>query len=82
MSEYTSIAQYAAEEGPTACERPPHDSSPNGMAFGVGLWASEHGETVYEVAPSRGYSWKLNRDWKLRFIFSPHGGYSILASRC
>lgn len=63
----TDIAQYAAQNGPLAADRPAYDSSPNGMAFQVGLWAREHDMPVCEVKASRGYTYLLNRAYKLNF---------------
>ena len=62
---YTAIAQHAAEKGPNAAGRPAYDSSPDGMAFSVGLWARENGVTVQEVKASRGYTYILNRRYKI-----------------
>jgi len=64
----TEIAKHAADQGPNASERPPYDSSPNGMAFAVGLWARERGITVYEVKASRGYTYILNRQHKIKLF--------------
>ena len=63
----TQIAEYAAQAGPNAADRPPYDSSPNGMAFRVGLWARERGITVQEVKAGRGYTYTLNRSYRLDF---------------
>ena len=66
MENYTEMAQYAYEK-PNAADRPPYDSSPMGMAFSVGLWCREKGLFPSEVKASRGYSWILNRQYKLNF---------------
>ena len=63
----TELAQYAAHNGSCAACRPVYDSSPNGMAFRVGLWAREHGVVVSEVKAGRGYIYILNRTYKLNF---------------
>lgn len=63
----TELAEYAAHDGPGACCRPAYDSSPEGMAFAVGLWAREHGVAVHEVAQGRGYTFLLNRTYKINF---------------
>jgi len=62
----TAIAQYAAAQGATAADRPPYDSSNNGMAFAVGLWARERGITVYTVHKSSGYTYVLNDTYKIK----------------
>ena len=63
-AEYTAIAQGAASgEG----DKPPYSSSPNGMAFSVGLWAKANGIQPLLVHASRGYSWILNERVKLDF---------------
>ncbi len=62
----TAIAQYAAAQGATAADRPPYDSSNNGMAFAVGLWARARGITVYTVHQSSGYNYVLNDTYKIK----------------
>ena len=57
---FTTVAQYAVHSGPNAADRPAFDSSPNGLAFQVGLWAREHNVTVHEVRAGRGYIYTLN----------------------
>ena len=64
--EPTAIAQYAAAQGATAADRPPYDSSPNGMAFAVGLWARARGVAVYTVHKSSGYTYVLNDTYKIK----------------
>jgi len=64
--EPTAIAQYAAEKGAGAADRPAYASSPNGMAFAVGLWARERGITVYRVHKSSGYTYILNDTYKVK----------------
>ena len=62
----TEMAQYAAAQGPDAADRPAYASSPNGMAFAVGLWARERGITVYTVHKSSGYNYILNDTYKIK----------------
>lgn len=62
----TEMAQYAAAQGPDAADRPAYASSPNGMAFAVGLWARERGITVYTVHKSSGYTYILNDTYKVK----------------
>ena len=62
----TEMAQYAAAQGPDAADRPAYASSPNGMAFAVGLWARERGITVYTVHKSSGYTYILNDTYKIK----------------
>ena len=62
----TEMAQYAAAQGPDAADRPAYASSPNGMAFAVGLWARERGITVYTVYKSSGYTYILNDTYKVK----------------
>lgn len=62
----TAIAQYAAAQGAAAADRPPYDSSPNGMAFAVGLWARERGITVHKVHKASGYNYVLNDTYKIK----------------
>ena len=64
--EPTAIAQYAAAQGASAADRPAYASSPNGMAFSVGLWARERGITVYTVRKSSGYTYILNDTYKIK----------------
>ena len=64
--EPTAIAQYAAEKGAAAADRPPYASSPNGMAFAVGLWARERNITVYTVHKSSGYTYVLNDTYRIK----------------
>jgi len=61
----TEIAQYAAQAGPDAADRPAFDSSPNGMAFRIGLMATMRGITVSELKSGRGYTYTLNRQFKI-----------------
>ncbi len=62
----TAIAQYAFEKGASAADRPAYNSSPNGMAFQVGLWARERSITIYNVHASRGYVYILNGIYKIK----------------
>lgn len=62
---FTAIAQDA--EAHPQKTPPPHPSSPNAMAFSVGLWARAHNVRVYEVHQSRGYQWVLNGQFRLDF---------------
>ena len=62
----TAMAQYAAEKGAGAADRPPYASSPNGMAFAVGLWARERGIAVYTVHKSSGYTYVLNDTYRIK----------------
>ena len=62
----TEMAQYAAAQGPDAADRPAYASSPNGMAFAVGLWARERGINVYTVHKSSGYTYILNDTYKVK----------------
>ena len=62
----TEMAQYAAAQGANAADRPAYASSPNGMAFAVGLWARERGITVYTVHKSSGYTYILNDTYKVK----------------
>ena len=64
--EPTAIAQYAAAQGAGAADRPAYASSPNGMAFAVGLWARERGITFYTVRKSSGYTYILNDTYKVK----------------
>ena len=61
----TELAQYAAQAGPSAADRPTYDSSPNGLVFRAGLWARSAGVTVYEAHMSRGYTVVVNRKYKV-----------------
>ena len=56
----TSLAQLAERQGPNASERPPYDSSPDGLAFQAGLWAKSAGIHVEEAYQSRGYTVVIN----------------------
>ena len=47
--------------------RPPHPSSPFGMAFECGVWCKAHHVTPYLVHESRGYTWIVNKTYKLNF---------------
>lgn len=57
---FTQLAQLAEHTGPLAAERPAYASSPDGLAFQVGLWARAHGVRVDNVHASRGYTYILN----------------------
>ena len=65
--ELTDIAQYAADRGPFAADRPAYNCSAHGFAFQVGLWARDHGIAVYEVVAGRGYNYRLNNRYNLNF---------------
>ena len=65
QTNFTAIAEHAAQSGPNAADRPAYDSSPDGMAFQVGLWAREHGIYVYDVKASRGHTYVLNGTYKI-----------------
>jgi hypothetical protein len=56
----TDYAQ-AGHDGRTS-EKPPYDSSPNGMAYSAGVWCRAHGIYPHEATQSRGYSIRINRD--------------------
>ena len=52
--------------------RPHYASSPNGYAFQCGVWCRKMGITFFEVKPSRGYTWIVNRTYKLDFKNDDH----------
>jgi hypothetical protein len=57
------IAGYNLAES----HRPPYSSSPIGMAFMCGEWCRQNNITPHEIKASRGYTWIINRTYKLNF---------------
>ena len=57
---------HAGYNGATSQE-PPYASSPNGMAFQCGVWARKSGIDILEIKQGRGYTWIINRQYKLNF---------------
>ena len=61
-------------------ERPPYDSSSVGMAFRCGEICRERGIMAGEISPSRGYSWIVNRTFRIKFLNDTpgrKGAYSL-----
>lgn len=61
-------------------ERPPYDSSIIGMAFRCGEICREHNLYPHEIKASRGYSFVVNRTYKIRFLADTRnrkGAYSF-----
>ncbi|MFA5152259.1 MAG: hypothetical protein WC554_06870 [Clostridia bacterium] len=56
----------AGYHGMTSHE-PPYPSSPVHMAYCCGVWCKEHNIVAYEIKASRGYTWIVNRTYKLSF---------------
>ena len=52
--------------------RPPYASSSIGQAFECGVWCKKNGITLHEVKAGRGYSWIVNRVYKLNFKNDDH----------
>jgi hypothetical protein len=67
MTNITEMAIYAYQSGPRAADRPAYESSTMGMAFSVGLLARERGIIVMEIKQGRGYTFILNRQFRINF---------------
>jgi hypothetical protein len=63
-SDVLEVAQYAFDSGASS---PYITSSPNDMAHRIGLWCRTKRIYPGELHPSRGYTWKLNRNITLTF---------------
>jgi hypothetical protein len=63
FAEYSNLA--VAGYNRMASAQPPYASSPYGMAFRVGEICRERGIYPHEVQPSRGYTWKVNKLYKI-----------------
>ena len=63
FAEYSNLAVAGYNHMTSA--QPPHPSSNYGMAYRVGEICRERAIYPHEVSPSRGYTWKVNRLYKI-----------------